>query len=294
MNQFFKAHLALFVANLIYGINYSVAKDVMPGYMQPSALVLLRVSGALLLFWLAARFFVSEKVHKKDLLKLAACGLFGVAVNQMFFLKGLNITTPINASIIMTTNPILVLIAAGIILKESITMTKVAGIILGLSGSVTLLLFKGDFSFGSATLPGDLMVLLNAASYGVYLILVKPLMKKYQPITVIKWVFLFGLLYVIPFGYEEFMAVNWTSFPQHIWVEVLFVVLFTTFIAYFLNIFALQRLSPAVVSFYLYLQPVFATMIALFYGMDEPDWIKAVSVLLIFAGVYLISKPSVR
>lgn len=294
MNQFFKAHLALFVANLIYGINYSVAKDVMPGYMQPSALVLLRVSGALLLFWLAARFFVSEKVQKKDLLKLAACGLFGVAVNQMFFLKGLNITTPINASIIMTTNPILVLIAAGIILKESITMTKVAGIILGLSGSVTLLLFKGDFSFGSATLPGDLMVLLNAASYGVYLILVKPLMKKYQPITVIKWVFLFGLIYVIPFGYEEFMAVNWAAFPQHIWVEVLFVVLFTTFIAYFLNIFALQRLSPAIVSFYLYLQPVFATMIALFYGMDEPDWIKAVSVLLIFSGVYLISKPSVR
>lgn len=294
MHPFFKAHLALFVANLIYGINYSVAKDVMPGYMLPSALVVLRVSGALLLFWLAARFFTSEKVHKKDLLKLAACGLFGVAVNQMLFLKGLNITTPINASIIMTSNPILVLIAAGIILKESITRRRVAGIMLGLSGSVTLLLFNGDFSIGSSTLPGDLMVLLNATSYGIYLILIKPLMEKYQPITVIKWVFLFGFIYVIPFGYEEFMAVNWASFPQRIWMEVLFVVLGTTFIAYFLNVFALKRLSPAVVSFYLYLQPVFATMIALFYGMDEPDWIKAVSALLIFAGVYLISKPAGR
>ena len=187
-NKSLAAHLALFCANLIYGINYSVAKDVMGQYVQPFGFILSRVIGATLLFWLAHSLFYSEKVDKKDLPKLFLLGLFGVAVNQLLFFKGLDLTTPINASIIMTSNPILVLIAANFLLKERLTLSKIFGILLGLTGALTLLFVKSDFSFGSQTWKGDLMVFLNAASYGVYLVMVKPLMQKYKPITVIKWV----------------------------------------------------------------------------------------------------------
>ena len=121
MNNKLIAHLCLFGANLIYAINYTVAKNVMPDFIQPLGFIFLRVSGALLLFWITFRLFFYQKIERKDILKLVLCGLFGVAINQMLFFKGLNLTTPINASVIMVTNPILVLIVGAILISEKIT-----------------------------------------------------------------------------------------------------------------------------------------------------------------------------
>ena len=289
-NTNIKAHAALFAANLIYGLNYSVAKDVMPEYIQPFGFILLRVLGASLLFWFFHSLLSNEKIDKKDWPRIALCGLFGVAMNQLLFFAGLNITTPINAAIIMTSNPILVIIAASIILHEVITKQKILGLSLGVIGALLIIIFKADFSFDSTTWPRDVMILMNAASYGVYLVIVKPLMTKYQPLTIIKWVFTFGLLYVIPFGFYDFMAIEWSSFTTTIWLETAFVVICTTFFAYLLNIFALKKLQPSTVSTYIYTQPVLASFFAIIMGKDELSLVKIVGAVLIFTGVYIVSK----
>lgn len=285
-----KAHVALFGANLIYGLNYSVAKDVMPKYIQPFGFIFLRVIGALLLFWLFHSLISNEKIEKSDWPKIALCGLFGVAMNQLLFFAGLNITTPINAAIIMTSNPILVIIAASIILHEIITKQKIFGLLLGVIGALLIILFKADFSFDASTWPGDLMIFLNAASYGVYLVLVKPLMVKYQPLTIIKWVFTFGFIYVLPFGLNDFLAIEWSEFSGLIWAETAFVVICTTFFAYLLNVFALKNLQPSTVSMYIYTQPVLAALFAIIMGKDEITVVKVVGAVLIFSGVYIVSK----
>ncbi|MDG1477721.1 MAG: DMT family transporter [Vicingaceae bacterium] len=289
MNSNLKPHLAVLGANIIYGLNYTIAKDVMPEYIPPFGFIFCRVAGALLLFW-SIFAFNYEKIAKKDLLLLAVCGFFGVAANQLMFFYGLNLTTPINAGIIMTSNPILVLIASAIILKNKITITKVGGIALGIVGALLLLLFKNNFSFGSETIVGDVFIFLNAMSYGTYLVIAVPLMKKYKPLTVITWVFTFGLIYVLPFGVTEFTEIAWSTFSTTIWLEFAFVIICTTFFAYLLNIYGLKNLNPSTVSTYIYLQPLLAAAFAIWVGKDSLDWIKIVAAILIFSGVYLVSK----
>lgn len=291
MNKTLQAHLAILITNIIYGANYSIAKEVMPVYIQPFAFVLLRVGAALLLFLMVSTFFIKEKIDKKDLPRLALLGICGVAINQLLFLKGLSLTTPINASIIMISNPIAVLLFAAFALKEKIGINKIAGILMGIGGALLLLLFNKTFSFGSDTLAGDIMVLINSLSWAFYVVLAKPLMKKYNAFTVVKWVFLFGFLYVLPFGYSEMTIVDWKSIPQLGWYCILFVVIATTFIAYILNTYALKALSPSVVSIYIYLQPFIATVIAVIFGKDQLDARKIISALLIIGGVYLVSMP---
>ena len=285
-----KPHLAILGANLIYGVNYSIAKDVMPTFIKPFGFIFCRVLGALILFTLVSSFF-KEKIEKKDFGRLAICGFFGVAANQLMFFYGLNLTNPINAGIIMTANPIMVLLASAFILNTRITYLKIIGLVLGISGALMILLFKKGFSFGSETWVGDLFIFLNATSYAIYLVLVKPLMHKYSPITVIKWVFTFGFLYVIPFGVNQFTEINWTSFTGDIWVKFAFVIVATTFLAYLFNIYGLKRLNPSIVSTYIYLQPLIAALFAIWVGKDSFTWIKLTAAVLIFTGVYLVSKP---
>lgn len=289
----YRAHIALFIVNLIYGINYTVAKDVMPGYIEPLGFILLRVSGAVTLFWLVGRWFPNEKIQRSDFPRLIICGLFGVALNQMLFFEGLNLTSPINAAIIMTSTPMLVLIMSAIILKERITWLKLLGIAIGAIGAITLITYN---SSGGLVLAGDdqhlgnLLVVLNASSYGIYLVLVKPLMNRYQPLTVIKWVFTFGLLFVTPFGWTDFHAISWHTMPPAILWSTTFVVLGTTFLAYLLNTFALKSVNPSVVSIYIYLQPFLATVFALAVGSDQLTPVMMGSGALIFTGVYLVSR----
>tara|TARA_R110002049_G_scaffold280816_3_gene460252 strand:+ start:1733 stop:2635 length:903 start_codon:yes stop_codon:yes gene_type:complete len=290
-----KAHLALLGANLIYGVNYSIAKLVMPEFIEPFGFIFCRVLGALLLFWGLHAFMKSEKIDRKDYWRLFICGAFGVAGNQLSFFYGLNITTPINAAIIMTSNPVLVLIMSSIILKERISGIKLGGIFLGLSGAVGLILFNNSLSISTENIAGDLFIFINATSYAIYLVLVKPLMNKYEPITVMKWVFLFGFLFVFPFGFNQFTEIDWNSFTSNTWLAFLFVVIATTFFAYLFNIYALKSVNPSVVSIYIYSQPIVATMVALLIGQDELNLLKMVSALMIFVGVYMVSrKPKLK
>ena len=264
-----KAHIALFIANLIYGINYSLAKDVMNGFIEPFGFIFIRAGVAMLLFWFVSFFFRKGKIQieRKDFLRLSICGFFGVALNQLMFFKGLDFTSPINAGIIMTMNPIFVIIIASFILKEKITFIKIIGIVLGILGALTLIIVKSEASFSFQSTIGDIFVLINAISYGIYLVLVKPLMQKYNTIDIIKWVFTFGFAFVFSFGFGEFSEISWSGFSTKIWLELAFVVVCTTFIAYFFNIYALRNLSPSVVSIYIYLQPVLATIFSiLFYN----------------------------
>ena len=289
MSKKILAHIAIFSANLIYGINYTVAKDVMPNYIEPLGFIFLRVLGAGILFWVFFYFFFYEKVEKKDLIRLALCGLFGVAINQIFFFEGLNLTTPINAAVIMVINPILVILIGGFLTVEIITSKKIFGIVLGAIGAIILITYGSSQIINLEHLKGNIMILINATSYAMYLVLAKPLMKKYKPITVISWVFFFGFIYVFPFGWSEYQLIEWSVMPKDIFWKTVFVVFCTTFLAYLFNIFGLKTLNTSTVSTYIYLQPVLASIVAILLGSDELSIIKILSTLIIFAGVYLVS-----
>jgi drug/metabolite transporter (DMT)-like permease len=291
MNRVLFAHIAVLVANVIYGANYTIAKEVMPDYIQPFGFIVLRCLGATPLFWLIG-LTIKEKVSKKDIGLLAIAAVFGVAINQLMFFKGLNYTTPINAAVIMPSTPIIVMIIAAFVLKERVTFKKVLGIAIGLSGTLLILLAGKEISFDSKTFIGDLMIFINASCYGVYLVMITPLMRKYHPITVIKWVFLFGTLTVLPFGWNEFLEIDFATMPSNITWATLYVVFGLSFFAYLLNIVALKKLSPSVVSIYVYLQPLLAAGFAIGFGKDELTMIKVAAAFLICSGVYLVStKP---
>jgi len=262
----------------------------MPDYIQAFGLTVLRAFGAIFLFWTLSFFYENEKIEKKDFFRLALCGVFGVALNQLMFLKGLDYTNPIDASIIMTINPILVLIMASILINEKITFLKILGIIIGAAGAIILILYSGEISFSSHTFLGNIMMLINASSYAVYLVMVKPLMKKYKPITVIKWVFLFGSFIIIPVGFSEFNQIVWSEIPINIYLSILYLIIFTTFFAYLLNIYSLKNLNSSTVSIYIYSQPVLAAIVAIVLGKDSLSFIKVLSTILVFIGVFLVSK----
>jgi drug/metabolite transporter (DMT)-like permease len=290
MSPTFRAHLALFLANLIYGINYTIAKEVMGVHIEPFGFILLRVSVTVLLIWGTAQLIKKEKIERGDFKLLLLCGLTGVGINQLLFFWGLSLTSPINSSIIMVTTPLLVLIIASVLVGNSFTTTKTLGVLIGLTGAIALLLVKPSDKNISGDLFGDLLTFINAMSYGVYLVLVKPLLQKYHPITVMKWVFLFGLIPVLPAGFSQLAAVQWTAFSPAIWASVGFVVIGTTYLAYLLNTFGLISLSPSVVSAYIYLQPALAGIFAILMGKDQMDWIKLSSTAMIFLGVYLVNR----
>jgi drug/metabolite transporter (DMT)-like permease len=289
------AHLALLAVNLIYGSSHFIAKEVMPDYLRPNTFILLRVFGAMLMFW-GLRFFIREKVDKKDLIKIALVGFFGVALNQLLFFQGLSITSPIDSAIIMVTSPVLVTLLSFFILKSKLTTNKVLGISLGLIGAICLIYLSGKGNSGSS-MKGNLFIMANATSYSLYLVLVKPLLKKYKPLTVITYMFSFAFIIVLPFGYDGLTDFSW-DFPRVVYLSIGFIVLFTTFCTYLFNIFAVKKLSPTIASSYIYLQPVFAMIIGVgisFYNSNSHyassiTWPKIICTLLIFLGVFLTSR----
>lgn len=291
MSQRTLAIIAVSIATLIYGVTFTVAKDVMPNYVKPFGLILLRVSGATLVFWIAGCFIKAKKIEKKDFKKIALVSFFGVALNMLCYFQGLNLTTPISASVMMVTTPIIVLIFSSILYKEAIIPKKILGIIIGLIGTVILIVY-GNKADGNANnrMLGNFLVFVNAASYGIYLILAKNLIHKYNPIVFIKWFYLFGLAYVLPFGFLDLTKVNWATIPTSIFLKIGFVILFTTCITYLFNLFALKKLKPTTVSVFIYLQPVVATIYALITGSDSLNLVKISATVIIFSGVYLVTK----
>ena len=285
----FKIHSALLTVGLLYGANYSIAKIVMPLYIGPFGIIFIRVLSGTLLFWFIGFLYGSEKIkYKRDYLQLALLSIFGTAINQLTFYKGLSLTTPISASVIMTSSPIVVLIISYFLLKERITLNKLIGIAFGATGAILLIGIDG-FSISNNTFLGNLLVLINAISFSLYLVLVKPMMLRYRAITVIKWVFLFGMFFVIPFGANEFIQVEWSLLPVDAWLSLAYIVIGTTFLVYLLNTWALQYVSPSVVGYYIYLQPVFSTIVATSFRGDKLTITEALYSMLIFVGVYLVS-----
>ncbi len=292
MSNQVRAHLALIAANIIYGINYAVAKRVMPDHLSPFALVFTRIAGACMLFWMFSLLLPGEKIDRKDIPRLIIATVFGVALNQSLFLNGLNITTPIDAAIIMTATPILVLIIARFLIREPITLFKIFGIIAGATGAILLILYSGKVSFGNNHVLGNSLIVANATSYALYLVIVKPLIKKYHPITLMRWLFLFGLLLVSGPGIPALINVQWSSLPVDIILSVLFVVVATTFLAYLLNMYSLRYVKPITVSIYIYSQPVIASIVALILGQDVITPVKIIAAMLVFTGVYFVSYSS--
>jgi drug/metabolite transporter (DMT)-like permease len=284
------AHIALLSANIIYGINYSVAKAVMPDYIKPLALVSLRNVVAALLFWITSFFLPREKVNGKDLLYLFGCSFFGVVINQVFFLAGLNMTSPINSSILISTNPIFAFVFAALILKERISWLKGTGLAIGLTGVLILILKNGTPSIGSSTFVGDVITLINTISWAFYTVIIKKMLEKYRPVTVMKWTFLFGLLTTVPIGYSDWSTMDWTAIPLKGALGIAFVAIFATYLGYLLITFGLRRLSPTIVSTYTYTQPVIAAYLATIMGQDRIDMVMIVAGLLIFLGVFVVSR----
>lgn len=300
MSKILKAHIALFFVNALYGASHVIAKGVMPNYLTPNVFILFRAAGATFLFWLVKAFMVREKVERSDLFLLAASGLFGVTVNQLCFFHGLNLSSSINSGIIMTVNPILVVILSFFILKEQITWRKSVGIVVGATGAVLLTLTAG--TAGGDSIIGDLFLFINAASYAVYLVIAKPLMKKYSPLTVITYVFTFGLMFILLFPpvLGDLFSTEFVDLPTDIIWKIVYVVVGVTFLTYLLTMYGLKYLSPSVSSAYIYLQPVLVMFFAFLLGWlgiadDYTDTItleKIVYMLVIFTGVYLSSSSS--
>ncbi|WP_339752032.1 DMT family transporter [uncultured Winogradskyella sp.] len=293
MNSRGFAIFALFMVQVLYGLNYTFAKTVMnENFVKPFALTVLRVGGATILFWLFSIWLPKEKVEQKDYFKFFIAAVFGVAINMLFFLKGVELTTPIHASAIVTITPVIILILSSIILKEKITTLKISGVALAFFGALALTLFGDSEREGDNIILGNTFILLNTFFYSVYIILIKQLTAKYHPFTFIKWLFLFGFFMVLPFGYNELQEVQWQTFTPYISFSVLFVVIGATFGTYLLNPIALNKLKASTVGVFIYLQPVIAGLFALIMGADTIDTLKIIAMVLIFSGVYLVTlKP---
>jgi drug/metabolite transporter (DMT)-like permease len=295
-----KAHVALFLVNVLYGAGHLLAKGVMPQFLSPPVFIFLRVSGAVLFFWVLSLFIKKIKITRADLPRFLACGLFGVALNQMFFFHGLNLSSSINSGIIMSMNPIMVAVLSFFLLKERPSYQRSIGVLIGAIGAI-LLTLKGSVQAGESTL-GDIFLFINAISYAFYLVLVKPLMLKYAPITVITWVFTFGLLFIClyPPTIQELVRTSFSGFPNAIYIKIAYIILGVTFLTYLLTIYGLKFLSATVSSSYIYFQPVLVILFAFLFSYigwseDYTDTItlqKLGYMLLIFVGVYLTTRKS--
>jgi drug/metabolite transporter (DMT)-like permease len=289
-----KAHIALFGTSLIFGANYWIAKGLMPGFLDPYQLVLIRLAGACLIFWLLGLTIKKEKIDGTDFRRIVLAAILGTTINQLFFFVGLNLTTPVDVSIIHVSNPIFVMIFASVLIRERVTLRKTGGILLGASGALILVVFGHEADFGSDTFKGNLFALLNMLAYALYLVLIKPVMRKYHPFTVMKWVFLAGLLTTLPITFSHLPDVSFAQFESTTWLSLAYVIVATTFLAYLLTIYALKHVDASTASYYIYLQPIIVAIIALWLGQQDFTISKLFAAILIFSGVYLVSRKAGR
>lgn len=293
MNKRTLAHLALLFTNLFFAINLSAVKHLTNLQLaKPFGINVVRVGVSMILFWLLfALRPVNIRIEKKDIKRFIFCAITGVAINQLLFLKGLSLTYSIHASLLMLTTPILIVFIAAWILKERIGIIKLSGLALGIGGAAVLVLGKENTGEGDNVVWGDILILINAVSYTIYFVLVKPLMLKYDPVVIIRWIFTFGFVMVLPFGWVEFTQIQWQHFNAIDYTCMALVVLTGTFLAYLFNVYGIKILGASVAGFYIYTQPVFAAVIAMFFLKEELSAYKIIAALLIFAGVYLANKP---
>ena len=290
MNKRNLALIAAFLATSIYGINHTIAKEVMPIYIGSSGFIMLRLLGATSIFWLISLFAPKEKIERGDFLKIVFASILGMCINMLAFFRGLELSTPINSGVIITLSPVLVLILSYFFLKEKVNLKKILGIIIGFSGAVFLILNSSKTGINAPNIPlGNSFFLLNASAYAGYLIIVKPLKSKYNIFTLMKWLFLNGLILSAPSTFNQLIEVKWTELPWFAIWRMGYVVIGTTFLTYLFNIYALKKLSPTTVGSFIYLQPIITIIFALITANDTLDTTKILSCIIVFIGVYLVS-----
>ena len=285
------AILAALGATTIYGINHTIAKGVMPTYVKPFGFIFLRLLGASLLFWGISFFGPKEKLERRDWGRLLVCAFFGMGINMLSFFKGLDLSTPINSAVLITITPILVVILSALFIKEKITLQRGIGVFMGLIGALALILFGAEIRQDATNIPlGNLLFIVNATSYGLYLILVKKLLEKYHPFTLMKWMFGIGFIITLPITYSEFTEIQWSHLPAEALGAIAFVVIGTTFLTYLFNVFALTQLKASTVGVFMYLQPLIGIIFAIVAGKDHLTLVKFFAIVLVLIGVYLVSK----
>ncbi|MBS9462551.1 DMT family transporter [Flagellimonas sp. 389] len=287
------AILAAIGATTIYGINHTVAKGVMPTHIKPFGFIMLRVVGAAILFWGISFFGPKEKIEKRDWGRILVCSILGMVINMLAFFKGLELSTPINSAVLVTITPIIVVILSAFFLSEKITLNKGLGIVLGFIGAVALILFGAEIRQDAPNIPlGNFLFVVNATSYGAYLIVVKKLIEKYHPFTLMKWLFTIAIIINFPITLPEFLEIQWSTMPLWAYGAIAFVIIGTTFMTYLFNAFALTELKASTVGAFVYVQPLFGILFALFSGKDQLTMIKVLATALVLLGVYLASKKS--
>jgi len=285
------ALLAALGATTIYGLNHTIAKVVMPDYIGAFGFIMLRVVGASLLFWFFSLWAPKETIERKDYVRVFFAALLGMCINMLMFFKGLELSTPINSGVIVTLTPIIVLILSVMFLREQLGIRKFIGIVIGFSGALLLIFYSATTVANAPNVTlGNVLLLINATSYGAYLILVKPLTQKYHTITLMKWMFLLGVFLTFPVTIGDFSKVQWDQLPIDIIWRMVFVVVGTTFLTYLLNVYALKTLPASVIGAFIYLQPLITIVYAVVTENDRLDIPKTVACLLVLFGVYLVTK----
>jgi drug/metabolite transporter (DMT)-like permease len=285
-------HLALLGTNIFFAINFSAIKSLIDGgFVLPFGLNMARMFGATALLWVLYLLKPNKQPIKKwHYSRFFWCSILGVTINQLFFIKGLSMTHTIHASLLMLTTPIIITIIAAWILKERLTWNKIIGLILGVGGASVLILSKKVESNGMNVLLGDFLIIVNAICYSYYFILVKPLMKRYDPLTVLRVCFTLGTVIALPFCWSEFSQIPWVKSDAKAFALLTTVVVGGTFLAYLFNIYGIKHLGASVSGAYIYFQPVFATLISMVFMGEKLDWFKAAAAICIFAGVYITNK----
>lgn len=282
-------NLACAGAYAIFGLNLVACKNIANcGLISPMALFCLRALGALILFWIASAFLPkAEKVERRDMLKIAAASFLGLFLTQISFLKAITMTTPVDASLISLLSPIAAMIVAAIVLKDKITKHGVVGLAISFAGVAFIVLNSVSIRSGASetSILGIILMVVNVLSFATYVGIFKPLIKKYRVVTFMKWMFIFATLYSLPFGIRDLATIPYAQIPTNIILQILFVVVFATFIAYFLIPIGQKRIKPMIVCMYTYLQPVIAMSISFALGLDTMTWPKAIATAFIFIGV---------
>ena len=286
-----KAHLAVLSTNLLFGANYATVKYITPRFILPFGLNMARVLTALMLFWVLFLFNKRDQIgiRKKDIPRFLICAASGVTINQLFFIKGLSLTTSIHASLLSLATPIFITFIAAWLLREMLTPLKIIGLLLGVSGAAILILLKDNTHVGVDIVTGDIYILINAVTYAFYMVLVRPLMQTYSPVHVIRWVFTFGTIMIAPFAWSQFADTNWSAFHANQWIALSFVCVGATFLSYLFNVYGISVIGASATGSYIYTQPFFAAITSMIFLGENINAYKIISALLIFTGVYLVN-----
>lgn len=294
-----KGHAALWVANIVWGLNAPIGKSVLaeasaPGGVGPFALSVYRMVGAAVLFWTASLFLPRERVAPRDIVLLLFASVFGIQFNQMLFLWGLSLTSPIDTSIIATLVPVLTMVLATLFLREPITWMKAGGVFLGCAGAVLLVLVSHRGSGAASSVAGDVLCIVSAVSYATYLTAFRNVIVRYSPVTAMKWMFLFAAVAAAAIYFRPLAEVDYASVPSRTWGGILYVVVCSTFLSYLMVPVGQRYLRPTVVSMYNYVQPVVAVPFTVAIGLDSFGYAKAVAAVCVFAGVWLVARSKSR